>query len=80
MFRFAISDLGNFLGKSPVTIRAWERKGLIKLPRVGNSRALTVSEVRTVAEEAHKLGRISAERRMLVFEALASLEFLEEDV
>lgn len=78
-FRFSISDLGAFLGKSPVTIRAWERKGLIKLPRVGTNRAMTVAEVREAAGIAYDLGRIDGERRWLIHDALTSLSLLEDE-
>lgn len=77
-FAFAISDVGLFLGKSPVTIRSWERKGLVKLPRVGNKRSLTISQVRDVARIVHAAGRIPMERLTLIAETLNLLEELQE--
>lgn len=80
MFRFTISDLGVFLGKSPVTIRAWERKGFIEsLPRLGQNRALTCDDIRGVALTAYHGGRISDDRFQLVAEALTTLELIEQD-
>lgn len=76
-FRFSISDLGSFLGKSPVTIRAWERKGFVTLPRVGSNRALTVEEVREVAVIAYRAKRISEDRFRLITEALTLLGLIE---
>lgn len=79
MFRFSISDLGIFLGKSPVTIRAWERKGLLKLPRVGNNRSLTTAQVLEVAACAHGAGRISNLRMELIGEAVATMNIIEQE-
>lgn len=78
MFRFTISNLGIFLGKSPVTIRGWERKGFVALPRVGVNRSLSTEEVRNVARTAWKADRISYERWQLISEALTSLQSIEE--
>lgn len=78
-FHFSISDLGIFLGKSPVTIRAWERKGLMTLPRVGANRSLRTTDVRAVARTAHVAGRITMERHEVINEALAVLEDLEQE-
>lgn len=78
-FRFSISDLGCFLGKSPVTLRAWERKGFVSLPRIGSTRALTAEQVRGVAQTAYDAGRISEERWLLINEALTLLGLIEEE-
>lgn len=77
MFRFSITHLGLFLGKSPVTLRAWERKGLITLSRVGTNRSMTIDEVRAVSQLAHSIGRISDERLLLILDALGALTLLE---
>lgn len=79
MFRFSISDLGHFLGKSPVTIRAWERKKLVSLPRVGINRSLAVEDVRQVALWANKVGRITPERFTMIIDALGALSLLEQE-
>lgn len=79
MFRFSISDLGIFLGKSPVTIRAWERKGLLTLPRVGTNRALTSQQVLEVAVLAHHAGRISQDRLDLISDAIGAINVIEQE-
>jgi hypothetical protein len=77
-FEFSISDLGIFLGKSPVTIRGWERKGLVDIPRKGVNRVLDTDEVRTIARAALRNERISERRYMLIAEALTSLRLIED--
>lgn len=78
-FRFTISNLGTFLGKSPVTIRNWERKGMITLPRVGNSRSLNLDELKNVATVAYDSGRISSDRLMHINETIVLLQGLEKE-
>lgn len=78
-FRFTISDLGLMLGKSPVTIRGWERKGMLTLPRIGANRALTIAQVREVAGTACEAGRITVDRRQIINEAMTSLAILEQE-
>jgi hypothetical protein len=77
MFEFTISDLGQFLKKSPVTLRAWERKGLLSIPRVGTKRLLTIDEVLEVANIALNAGRISQTRWENIRLALYYLQQLE---
>lgn len=79
MFKFSISDLGHFLNKSPVTIRAWERKGLIRLPREGGTRVLGIHDVERVARIAHQAKRISDYRLLIVVKAIESLDYIEKD-
>lgn len=77
-FTFTITDLGLFLGKSPVTLRGWERDGLITLPRdSGGDRKLSTEDVRVVTRVAHVLGRISTKRRRLIDATMTLLEYLE---
>jgi predicted site-specific integrase-resolvase len=79
-FYFTVSDLGRFLGKSPVTLRGWERKGLITFARdSGNDRKLTAPQVREAAEIARQLGRIDEERLRLVGAAVTLLEMIEKE-
>lgn len=77
-FHFTITDVGRLLNKSPVTLRGWERQGLIKFPRLGKERQFTCDEVIECAERAYKLKRINRHRLDLVRGAMAMLLFIEE--
>jgi hypothetical protein len=75
---FTVVDLARLIGKSPVTIRGWEKKGLISLPRdSGDNRKLTCEDVRSVAKVALDLGRIHKRRYQLVLSTLYLLEQVE---
>ena len=76
-FIFTVTDLARFLGKSAVTIRGWERQGLIELPRMGNERKMDVDEVRDVAKSAFHLKRISRHRLDMVEAACTLLSLIE---
>jgi predicted site-specific integrase-resolvase len=79
VFSFTVTDLARFLGKSPVTLRHWERQGLVTFPRDGNGdRRLTTGEIRLMARIASKLGRISDERLYLVEATVTLLEMVEQ--
>ncbi|MDB5280834.1 MAG: hypothetical protein JWR61_5789 [Ferruginibacter sp.] len=77
-FAFTVTDLARFLGKSPVTLRHWERNGLVVFPRDSNGdRRLTTDEVRRTAQIAYKLRRISDARLHMVEAAVYLLENIE---
>jgi DNA-binding transcriptional MerR regulator len=77
-FIFTVTDLALFLGKSAVTLRGWERKGLISLPRdSGGDRKLTTTDVRAVARTARELGRISEYRLRLIETAITMMQIIE---
>ena len=79
-FSFTITDVARFLGKSPVTLRGWERKGLIIFPRdSGGDRKFSLSEVRDVALSAREMKRISKDRLKLVEAAVTILELVEKE-
>jgi DNA-binding transcriptional MerR regulator len=78
-FHFTITDVARFLGKSPVTLRGWERQGLIKFPREGTDRKFTCDEVITVAYEAHELGRIKQWQLDLVITSMTMLRLIERE-
>lgn len=79
-FTFTVTDLARLLGKSPVTLRHWERQGLIVFPRdSGGDRKLTVQEIRHVAGLAKTLGRITEDRARLVEAAMTMLEIVEKE-
>ena len=78
-FSFTVTDLARFLGKSPVTLRHWERQGLVVFPRDPNGdRRLTTDEVRHMARIANKLGRVTTERVNLVEATVTLLQMVEE--
>lgn len=77
-FTFTITDLARFLGKSAVTLRGWEKQGLITFPREGSDRKMTLAEVSELAGRAHELKRISAKRLRLVNATVTLLEIIEE--
>jgi hypothetical protein len=79
-FSFTISDLGRFLGKSPVTLRGWERHGLISYPRNGRGdRRFSLEGLREVACHPTVVERVLP-HRLRVFEAtITLLEIVENE-
>ncbi|WP_028058393.1 MerR family transcriptional regulator [Candidatus Solirubrobacter pratensis] len=79
-FVFTVTDLGLFLGKSAVTLRGWDRQGLVTIPRdPSGDRKMSAGQVREIAHAAYDLGRISCDRLKLVLASLTLLELLEKD-
>ncbi len=79
-FYFTVTDLARFLGKSPVTIRGWEQKKLLTIPRdSGGDRKLTTTDVRKAAKRARDLGRITAWRLHLVEAVITLLDIIERE-
>ena len=79
-FHFTVTDLGRLLGKSPVTLRKWERDGLITVPRDSKGdRSVTVDDVRALAAKAQELGRISGFRLGMVRTVCFALEVIERE-
>lgn len=78
-FTFTVTDLARFLGKSPVTIRGWEAKGLISIPRDGNDRKLALADISRVAQKARELGRITDTRLKLIEASVTMLELIERE-
>lgn len=79
-FYFTVTDLARFLGKSAVTLRGWEKKGLVDFPRdSGGDRKFDLLDVRRVANTAHELGRINLQRLRLVESAVTMLELIERE-
>jgi hypothetical protein len=79
-FSFTISDLGRLIGKSPVTLRGWEDKGLVTFPRdQSGDRKLRCQDVRTIAHRAFELNRISSRRLNLVLATITLLEQIEHE-
>lgn len=79
-FSFTITDVARFLGKSPVTLRGWEKKGLISFPRdSAGDRKFDLQEVRQVAILARKMKRISDNRLKLIEANITMLELIEKE-
>jgi len=79
-FYFTVTDLARFLGKSAVTLRGWERQGLVVLPRdSGGDRKLALDDVRRVANTAYELGRINLNRLQLVEASVTMLSMIEKE-
>lgn len=78
-FHFTVTDVARLLGKSPVTLRGWERQGLITFPREGTDRKLTCEEVLEVAERAKELGRITEWRKYVITMTMATLMVVERE-
>lgn len=77
-FIFTITDLGKFLGKSPVTLRGWEKQGLVSIPKEpSGDRKLYIKDVKDIVEVAYERKRISKERRELVLASLTILQVVE---
>jgi hypothetical protein len=78
-FTFGVSDVGRLLGKSPVTLRQWDDKGIISFERIPGSqdRQVTAEGVRRMAGAARNHGRISAGRYHLVCATITLLEEIE---
>jgi len=79
-FYFTVTDLARFLGKSAVTLRGWERQGLVVFPRdPGGDRKFSLTDVRQVANAAHELGRINLQRLRLVDASVTMLSMIEKE-
>lgn len=78
-FYFTVSDAARFIGKSPVTLRQWERQGLVVLPREseGGDRRFTTDNLRNLAKEARSLKRINLARLHLIIMATTALDVIE---
>lgn len=77
-FYFTVTDLARFLGKSPVTIRGWERQGLVSLPRdQSGDRKLSADDIRSTARIARDLGRINEHRLQLVEATMTMVALVE---
>ena len=74
---FTIGDAGRLIGKAPVTIRLWEGKGQVVIPRKGGDRRFTLDEMQTFAEWAYQNSKISLARLDAVTVALNNLADIE---
>jgi hypothetical protein len=79
-FSFTISDLARFLGKSPVTLRGWERHGLISFPRNGRGdRRFDLAGIRVALDSSVCRNRVDPDRIRLVEATLTLLELVEHE-
>lgn len=79
-FSFTITDAARFLKKSPVTLRKWERQGIISYPRYHDTgdRRFNLDELRILANQAFSLGRIGSDRLDLIISAITLLKAIEK--
>lgn len=67
------------LGKSPVTLRGWEDRGLVAIPRdQSGDRKLGCKDIREVTAKAREHSRISSGRANLIYAAMTLLEEIEQ--
>ncbi len=80
-FYFTITDAARFLGKSPVTLRQWERKGQVTLPRnpEGGDRRFDSGDIRNLGRIAYSLKRINRERLDLIIMSTTALDVIERE-
>lgn len=79
-FTFTITDVGRMLGKSPVTLRGWEDKGLVTIPRdKSNDRKFRCKDVHIITDKAFELGCINRRRANLVHATMTMMEQIETD-
>ena len=79
-FSFTVTDLARFLGKSSVTLRGWERKGLISFPRdPSGDRKFTTDDIRNFARQAKDLKRISGQRLQIIEACVTMLQMIERE-
>ena len=79
-FTFTISDLARLLGKSPVTLRGWDDRGLVNIPRDSSGdRKLACADIRTITDKAFDLGRINHRRANLVYATMTLMEQIESE-
>lgn len=77
-FVFTITDLGKLLGKSPVTLRGWERQGFISIPRDSSGdRKLSVDDIRNITKLVFEKKRINEWRHNIIMSVLTQLECVE---
>lgn len=76
--RFTVTDLSVILGKAPVTLRGWERKGHIVFPRNSKGdRSFHVEDIRQLLKNSWVQERIEPERVKLIEANLTLMELLE---
>lgn len=79
-FTFTVTDLARFLGKSPVTLRSWEKKGLLTFPRdPSGDRKFTTADIRESAKKAKSLKRISKQRLQYIEACVTMIELIERE-
>ena len=77
-FTFTISDLGRLIGKSPVTLRNWDDRGLVNIPRDSSgNRKLTCTDIREITDKAFDHKRINRRRANLVHATMTLMEQIE---
>lgn len=68
------------LGKSPVTLRKWDRGGFVNIPRdQSGDRRLGVEDVVEIATTAYNGGRITKRRYDLVCATMTLIGLIESE-
>jgi DNA-binding transcriptional MerR regulator len=79
-FSFTVTDLARFLGKSPVTLRGWERQGLFNFPRdTSGDRKFSIADIREISKQAKHIKRISNQRLQYIEACVTMLELIERE-
>jgi len=79
-FSFTVTDLARFLGKSSVTLRGWERKGLFDFPRdPSGDRKFSTTDIREIALKTRGLKRISNQRLQYIEACVTMLQIIERE-
>lgn len=79
-FSFTISDLARLLGKSAVTLRGWERQGLVLFPRNRRGdRRFSVDDLRDVLRSRVVQDRVPEQRIRIIEATLTLLEIVEHE-
>jgi predicted site-specific integrase-resolvase len=78
-FSLTVTDAARLLGKSPVTLRKWERLGYFEFPRLGDDRRLRTADMRRLVENALSRHVITSDRARQVELVLLTLEQIESE-
>ena len=78
-FEFTLSNVAKLLGKSPVTLRKWEKQGIYEFPRVSGDRKLQTCDLQELASIARDLNRISTNRYRMIVAVCSILRIIEDE-
>jgi DNA-binding transcriptional MerR regulator len=78
-FTFTVSDAAILFGKSPVTLRQWEKKGIVDFPRLTNgARRMSSNDIRQIALVVQHKNYITRQRLQLINAILTMMELAEQ--
>jgi hypothetical protein len=78
-FSLTVTDAARLLGKSPVTLRKWERLGYFEFPRIGDDRRLGTADMRHLVANAVSRKVITTDRARQIELVLLTLEQIESE-